>query len=76
VRIRENRAADAARPEGFSVGARLLPAAGNHSSPEAIPAAPPMMLVLADNYDDQPDADRAGHKAVPVQVGLILAGSI
>jgi len=35
-----------------------------------------MMLVLADNYDDQPDADRAGHKAVPVQVGLILAGSI
>ena len=33
-------------------------------------------LVLADNYDDQPDADRAGHKAVPVQVGLILAGSI
>jgi hypothetical protein len=41
-----------------------------------MPAAPPMMLVLADNYDDQPDADRAGHKAVPVQVGLILAGSI
>ena len=30
----------------------------------------------ADSYDDQPDADRAAHKAVPIQVGLILAGSI
>ena len=30
----------------------------------------------ADSYDDQPDADRAAHKAVPVNVGLILAGSI
>ena len=30
----------------------------------------------ADSYDDQPDADRAAHKAVPVQVGLVLAGSI
>jgi hypothetical protein len=30
----------------------------------------------ADSYDDQPDADRAAHKAVTVQVGLMLAGSI
>ena len=30
----------------------------------------------ADSYDDQPDADRAAHKAVPVNVGLVLAGSI
>ena len=30
----------------------------------------------ADSYDDQPDADRAAHKAVPVQVGLVLAGSV
>ena len=30
----------------------------------------------ADSYDDQSDADRAAHKAVPVQVGLVLAGSI
>ncbi len=30
----------------------------------------------ADSYNDQPDADRAAHKAVPIQVGLILAGSI
>jgi len=27
-------------------------------------------------YDNQSDADRAAHKAVPVQVGLVLAGSI
>ena len=30
----------------------------------------------ADSYDNQSDADRAAHKAVPIQVGLILAGSI
>ena len=30
----------------------------------------------ADSYDDQPDADRAAHKAVPIQVGLAMAGSI
>ena len=30
----------------------------------------------ADSYDDQSDADRAAHKAVPVQVALTLAGSI
>ena len=30
----------------------------------------------ADSYDDQPDADRAAQKAVPGQVGLVLAGSI
>ena len=30
----------------------------------------------ADSYDDQPDADRMAHKAVPIQVGLVLAGSI
>ena len=30
----------------------------------------------ADSYDDQPDADRAAHRAVPIQVGLVLAGSI
>ena len=30
----------------------------------------------ADSYDDQSDADRAAHKAVPIQVGLVLAGSI
>ena len=27
-------------------------------------------------YDNQSDVDRAAHKAVPVQVGLVLAGSI
>ena len=30
----------------------------------------------ADSYDDQSDADRAAHKAVPVQAALTLAGSI
>ena len=30
----------------------------------------------ADSYDEQSDADRAAHKAVPIQVGLVLAGSI
>ena len=30
----------------------------------------------ADSYDDQSDADRAAHRAVPIQVGLVLAGSI
>lgn len=33
-------------------------------------------LLWADNYDDQSDADRVAHKAVPVQVALCLAGSI
>ena len=33
-------------------------------------------LLWADSYDDQPDADRAAHKAVPVQAALTLAGSI
>ena len=30
----------------------------------------------ADSYDDQSDADRAAHMAVPIQVALTLAGSI
>ena len=30
----------------------------------------------ANSYDDQPDADRAAHLAVPIQVALPLAGSI
>ena len=33
-------------------------------------------MLWADSYDDQPDADRAAHKAVPVQCALCLAGSI
>ena len=33
-------------------------------------------LMWADSYDDQSDADRAAHKAVPVQCALTLAGSI
>ena len=33
-------------------------------------------VLWADSYDDQPEADRAAHKAVPVQVALCLAGSI
>ena len=33
-------------------------------------------LLWADSYDDQSDADRAAHKAVPVQAALTLAGSI
>ena len=33
-------------------------------------------LLWADSYDDQPDADRAAHRAVPVQAALCLAGSI
>ena len=30
----------------------------------------------ADSYDNQSDADRAAHKAVPVYVALLLAGSV
>ncbi len=30
----------------------------------------------ADSYDTQSDADRAAHKAVPIQVALTLAGSV
>ncbi len=30
----------------------------------------------AGSYDDQPEADRTAHKAVPVQVALTLAGSL
>ena len=33
-------------------------------------------LMWADSYDDQPDADRMAHKAVPIQCALTLAGSI
>ena len=33
-------------------------------------------MLWADSYDDQSDADRAAHKAMPVQVALCLAGSI
>ena len=33
-------------------------------------------VLWADSYDEQSDADRAAHKAVPVQVALTLAGSI
>ena len=33
-------------------------------------------LLWADSYDDQPDADREAHRAVPVQCALCLAGSI
>ena len=33
-------------------------------------------LLWADSYDDQTDADRAAHKAMPVSVALTMAGSI
>ncbi len=33
-------------------------------------------LLWADSYDNQSDADRAAHKAVPIQCALTLAGSI
>ena len=33
-------------------------------------------LMWADSYDDQSDADRAAHRAMPIQVALTLAGSI
>ena len=33
-------------------------------------------LLWADSYDLQSDADRAAHKAMPVQCALTLAGSI
>ena len=33
-------------------------------------------LLWADSYDSQSDADRAAHKAVPVQCALALAGSV
>ncbi|QTE74031.1 DUF3383 family protein [Clostridiales bacterium FE2010] len=33
-------------------------------------------MLWADSYDDQSDADRVAHRAVPVQVALCLAGSI
>ncbi len=30
----------------------------------------------ADSYDNQSEADRAAHKAVPIQCALTLAGSL
>ena len=33
-------------------------------------------LLWADSYDDQSDADREAHRAVPIQCALTLAGSI
>ena len=30
----------------------------------------------ADSYDDQSEADRAAHRAVPIQAALTLAGSL
>ena len=30
----------------------------------------------ADSYDDQPEADRAAHRAVPIQCALMLSGSV
>ena len=33
-------------------------------------------MLWADSYDDQTDADRAAHKAVPIQAALTLAGSV
>ena len=33
-------------------------------------------MLWADSYDDQSEADRAAHRAVPVQCALCLAGSI
>ena len=33
-------------------------------------------LIWADSYDNQSDADRAAHRAVPIQAALTLAGSI
>ena len=33
-------------------------------------------MLWADSYDTQSEADRAAHKAMPVQVALTLAGSL
>ena len=33
-------------------------------------------MLWADSYDEQSDADRAAHKSVPIQVALVLAGSV
>lgn len=33
-------------------------------------------MLWADSYDNQSEADRAAHKAVPIQVALALAGSL
>ncbi len=33
-------------------------------------------LLWADSYDSQSDADRAAHKAVPIQAALLLSGSV
>ena len=30
----------------------------------------------ADSFDNQSDADRMAHKAMPISVGLIFAGSV
>jgi hypothetical protein len=30
----------------------------------------------ADSYDNQPEADRAAHRAVPIKAALTLAGSL
>jgi len=36
----------------------------------------PSATLWTDSYDLQSDADRAAHKAMPVQVALTLAGSV
>ena len=33
-------------------------------------------VLWADSFDTQSDADRAAHKAMPISVGLVMAGSI
>ena len=33
-------------------------------------------ILWADSYDLQTDADRAAHKAMPISVGLVMAGSV
>ena len=49
------------------------PAAGNIRTGDYIENG---FALWADSYDDQPEADRAAHKAVPIQCALTLAGSL
>ena len=49
------------------------PAAGNLQAGDILENG---FALWADSYDNQPEADRAAHKAMPIQVALTLAGSL
>ena len=49
------------------------PAAGNIQPGDVLENG---FALWADSYDNQPDADRQAHKAMPIQAALTLAGSL